>query len=174
MTDKIDTPDRPGPAGHAAGPDSTADSTADTPNTAHTSGTGSRITRINPPGLHATPGYHHITVVEAGRTAHLSGQCPLDASGEVVGAGDLGAQIDQVAANALAALAAVGARPEDVVRTMIHVVSDDHEVLAGAWERLLAGPIAPAFTTASTLVGVAQLGYPGQLVELDITASLPS
>jgi hypothetical protein len=30
-----------------------------------------------------------------------------------------------------------------------------------------------AFSTASTLLGVAQLGYPGQLIELDLTAALP-
>ena len=33
--------------------------------------------------------------------------------------------------------------------------------------------LATAFTTASTLLGVAMLGYPGQLVEIDITAVLP-
>jgi hypothetical protein len=27
-------------------------------------------------------------------------------------------------------------------------------------------------TTASTLLGVAQLGFPGQLVEIDVTAAL--
>ncbi|MFE7182556.1 RidA family protein [Streptomyces erythrochromogenes] len=30
------------------------------------------------------PGHHHITVVEAGRTAHLAGQCPLDRRGSLV------------------------------------------------------------------------------------------
>ncbi|MFF3552495.1 RidA family protein [Streptomyces tsukubensis] len=131
------------------------------------------IDRINPEGLHATPGYHHITVVEAGRTAYLSGQCPLDLSGEVVGKGDLDAQIDQVAANALTALNAVGAGPEHVVRSLIHVVSADEKVLARAWDRLNESVIASAFSTASTLIGVAQLGYPGQLVEVDLTAALP-
>ncbi|MCM2391810.1 RidA family protein [Streptomyces albipurpureus] len=131
-----------------------------------------QITRINPDNLHATPGYHHITVVEAGRTAYLSGQCPLDPAGELVGASDLNAQIDQVAANALAALAAVSATPEDVVRSVIYVASDDAEVLAAAWFRLNDSVIAPAFTTASTLLGVAQLGYPGQLIEVDLTAAL--
>jgi hypothetical protein len=33
--------------------------------------------------------------------------------------------------------------------------------------------MALAFTTASTVLGVAQLGVPGQLVELDVTAALP-
>ncbi|MFI1018082.1 RidA family protein [Streptomyces sp. NPDC020965] len=131
-----------------------------------------KITRINPDHLHATPGYHHITVVEAARTAYLSGQCPLDPAGDLVGAGDLNAQIDQVAANAHAALSAVDAGPEDVVRSVIYVVSDDPEVLAAAWFRLNESPIAPAFTTASTLLGVAQLGFPGQLVEVDLTAAL--
>ncbi|WP_212820444.1 RidA family protein [Polymorphospora rubra] len=131
------------------------------------------ITRINPEALHATPGYHHVTVVEAGRTAYLAGQCPLGPDGTLVGADDVDAQVDQVVSNSLAALAAVEAGPERVVRTVIYVVSDDGAVLAGVWRRLLASPLAPAFTTASTLVGVARLGFPGQLVELDITASLP-
>ncbi|MGW0542476.1 RidA family protein, partial [Streptomyces griseoincarnatus] len=91
------------------------------------------ITRVNPPQLHTTPGYHHITVVETGRTAYLAGQCPLDPAGELVGPGDLDAQIDQVAANALVALNAVGAGPEHVVRSVIYVVSDDVPVLGSAW-----------------------------------------
>ncbi|MEW1861696.1 Rid family hydrolase [Streptomyces sp. NPDC088194] len=132
-----------------------------------------RITRVNPDRLHPTPGYHHITVVEAGRTAHLAGQCPLDRDGVLVGPGSLDAQIDQVAANALAALAAVGAEPDDVVRSVIYVCTDVTEVLGAAWRRLTASAIGPAFTTASTLLGVNRLGFTGQLVEVDLTAALP-
>ncbi|MFI5986758.1 RidA family protein [Streptomyces sp. NPDC051555] len=134
----------------------------------------SEITRINPEELHPTPGYHHITVVEAGRTAFLAGQCPLDRSGALVGPGDLDAQIDQVAANALAALSAVGARPDHVVRSVIYVVSAEVPALGAAWRRLTASAIGPAFTTASTLLGVAQLGFTGQLIEVDLTAALPA
>ncbi|WP_103352367.1 RidA family protein [Amycolatopsis sp. CA-128772] len=133
----------------------------------------SKITRINPEHLHTPPGYHHITVVEAGRTAFLSGQCPLDTAGELVGDNDINAQIDQVVANAMIALGAVGARPGDVVRTVVYVVSDDRAVLGAAWERLTQSPLGPAFTTASTLLGVAQLGFRGQLIEVDLTAALP-
>jgi enamine deaminase RidA (YjgF/YER057c/UK114 family) len=132
------------------------------------------ITRINPARLHPTPGYHHITVVEAGRTAFLAGQCPLDPSGTLVGPGDLDAQIDQVAANATAALSAVDARPDHVVRSVIYVVSDEGATLSAAWRRLTGSPLGPAFTTATTLLGVAQLGFPGQLIEVDLTAALPS
>jgi enamine deaminase RidA (YjgF/YER057c/UK114 family) len=112
-------------------------------------------------------------VVESGRLAFLAGQCPLDKDGSVVGVDDSEAQVDQVAANALVALEAVGAGPEHVVRSVIYVVSDDTAVLASVWRRFNASSLAPAFTTASTLVGVARLGYTGQLVELDLTAALP-
>ncbi|MEV0350922.1 RidA family protein [Nonomuraea sp. NPDC050680] len=130
------------------------------------------ITRLNPDGLHKTPGYSHVTVVEAGRTAFLAGQCPLDATGALVGDGDVNAQVDQIVANALIALAAVNARPEQVVRSVIYVVSQDTTPLGGVWQRLLDSPLAAAFTTASTLLGVARLGFTGQLVELDLTVAL--
>lgn len=132
------------------------------------------IRRLNPDNLHATPGYHHVTVVEAGRLAFLAGQCPLDGAGNVVGGMSHEAQADQVAGNALAALAAVDARPEDVVRSVIYVVSDDERVLGAVWRRLNASALGAAFTSASTLLGVAKLGFPGQLVEVDLTAALPT
>jgi enamine deaminase RidA (YjgF/YER057c/UK114 family) len=128
--------------------------------------------KLNPVGVHATPGYHHVTIVEAGRLAFLAGQCPLDPDGALVGEGDVLAQADQVAANALAVLEAAGAKPDDVVRSVIYVVSDDNKVLAEVWRRLNDTALGPAFGTASTLLGVASLGFTGQLVELDLTAAL--
>jgi enamine deaminase RidA (YjgF/YER057c/UK114 family) len=130
------------------------------------------INRINPESLHDTPGYHHVTVVDAGRLAFLAGQCPLLPDGTLAGP-DLATQVDQVVANTLAVLAAVKAGPEHVVRTVIYVVSDDNVVLAEVWRGLTASRLGPAFSTASTLLGVVQLGFTGQLVELDVTAALP-
>jgi enamine deaminase RidA (YjgF/YER057c/UK114 family) len=130
------------------------------------------LRRLNPAGVHETPGYSHVTVVESGRLAFLAGQCPLDTGGILVGADDVLAQTDQVVANALAVLAAVGAKPDDVVRSVIYVTSDDNAVLAAVWRRFQDSELGPAFTTASTLLGVARLGFTGQLVELDLTAAL--
>ena len=131
------------------------------------------IERLDPPGLHATPGYSHVTVSEAGRLAHLAGQCPLDREGRVFGApGDLVAQTRQVVANCLVALAAAGAGPADVVRSTVHVVSADPAELGLVWAELRASDLAPAFTTASTLLRVAALGFPGQRVEVELTAAL--
>jgi len=128
------------------------------------------ITKLNPPELHATPGYHHVTIVESERLIFLAGQCPLDRSGAVPA--ELTPQIDQVIANSLTALDAAGARAEHVVRSVIYVASADRAVLAEAWRQLTESSLGPAFSTASTLLGVAALGFPGQLVELDLTAAL--
>ena len=130
------------------------------------------LDRLNPPGLHPTPGYHHVTISTAQRYAFLAGQCPLDESGAVVGADDLVAQVNQVAHNIATALEDIGATPEDVVRTVIYVASTERADLALVWTALSRSEVGAALSTASTLLGVAQLGYPGQLVEVDITAAL--
>jgi enamine deaminase RidA (YjgF/YER057c/UK114 family) len=129
------------------------------------------IERTNPDGLHATPGYHHVTKVQAETLVYLAGQCPLQPSGELA-EGGLEGQTEQVIRNILVGLEAAGATPEDVVRTVIYVVSSVREELSAVWAQLNASPLAPAFTSASTLLGVAQLGFPGQLVEVDVTAAL--
>lgn len=131
------------------------------------------ITRLNPERLHRTAGYAHVTTVDRGRLVFLAGQCPLDRDDHVVGRADVMAQVDQVVANAHEALGAAGASPEHVVRSVIYVVSEDPGVLSGVWERFMASTLHDAFTTASTLVGVAALGYEGQRVEVDLTAVLP-
>ena len=102
----------------------------------------------------------------------LAGQCPLDLDGNLVGQGDVLTQVDQVVVNSAEALAAASADAADVVRSVIYVVSNDPAVLSSVWNRLIASSIGAAFTTASTLLGVAALGYRDQLVELDLTAAL--
>jgi enamine deaminase RidA (YjgF/YER057c/UK114 family) len=134
-------------------------------------GRGVTIERSNPEGLHATPGYHHVTRVQADTLVYLAGQCPLQTSGELA-PGGLEGQTAQVITNIQTALQAAGATPDQVVRTVIYVARSDRSDLSAVWTQLHASPIAAAFTTASTLLGVAQLGFPGQLVEIDVTAAL--
>jgi len=129
------------------------------------------ISRSNPDGLHQTPGYHHVTKVQAGTLIYLAGQCPLTPAGELA-EGGLSGQTAQVIDNILTALDAAGAGPDDVVRTVIYVNSSDRDELAAVWTQLNESPLAPAFKSASTLLGVAQLGFTGQLVEIDVTAAL--
>src|SRR2546429_9564130 len=134
---------------------------------------GAEITRVNPEQLHDTPGYHHVTVVEPARMAYLAGQCPLDRSGTVVGLGDVVAQVDRVAANALTALAAAGATPDRVVRPVIYVVTDDNAVLAQVWRRFTGSGIGAALTTARTLLRGARPGVPRPLLQPGPPAPLP-
>jgi enamine deaminase RidA (YjgF/YER057c/UK114 family) len=62
-----------------------------------------------------------------------------------------------------------------VVRSVVYVVSSDSGEVGGAWHRLHEhSELGPAFKAASTVVGVAVLGYQDQLVEVDLTARLPS
>lgn len=130
-----------------------------------------KIERSNPPALHQTPGYHHVTRVTAEQLIFLAGQCPLTESGELA-EGGLEGQTEQVIQNILVALEFAGAGPDDVVRTVIYVASPVREQLSAVWTQLNDSPLAPAFASASTLLGVAQLGFPGQLVEIDVTAAI--
>ena len=59
--------------------------------------------------------------VKAGNTVYVSGQIPLDASGQLVGEGDVAAQTHQVLKNLTAVLAAAGLALTDVVKCSIFV-----------------------------------------------------
>jgi 2-iminobutanoate/2-iminopropanoate deaminase len=59
--------------------------------------------------------------VKAGNTVYVSGQIPLDASGQLVGEGDVAAQTHQVLRNLKAVLAAAGMAVTDVVKCSIFV-----------------------------------------------------
>jgi 2-iminobutanoate/2-iminopropanoate deaminase len=59
--------------------------------------------------------------IKAGNTVYVSGQIPLDAAGQLVGAGDVTAQTHQVLRNLQAVLAAAGLQLTDVVKCSIFV-----------------------------------------------------
>ena len=125
------------------------------------------IERRNVPELATPPGYSHVAIARGSTLVFTAGAVPLDAAGELVGAEDPAAQTNQVVANLLAALAAGGAGPDDVVKTTVYVAGVDHDMQLAVWEAVQASPIAAA---PSTLLGVALLGYTGQLVEIEAIA----
>ena len=71
---------------------------------------------LNPPSLSQPFGYTHVVETRGGRTVYISGQIALDAGGVVVGVDDLHAQTEQIFKNLAAALAAVDANFEHVVK----------------------------------------------------------
>jgi len=112
--------------------------------------------------------YAYSSIAEAGRLVFTAGACPLDDSGAIVGAGDVRLQARQVVANLTEALAAAGAELTDVLKTTIYVASGDRADLVAVWDIVRA-----AFAdhdAPSKLLGVAALGYDGQLVEVEAVA----
>ncbi|MFF3558758.1 RidA family protein [Streptomyces sp. NPDC002574] len=125
------------------------------------------------PSLFPPPGYAHAAVVGTGtRVAFMAGSVPLDADGELIGPGDPVAQAHQVLANLDEALHAIGSGLPHVVATTVYVVADEPADLSRVWDVVHASGLTEGPHT-STLVGVACLGYTGQLVEITATAVVP-
>jgi enamine deaminase RidA (YjgF/YER057c/UK114 family) len=66
--------------------------------------------------MHHPADYTHVVEVTAGRPVYIVGQVALDARGALVGPGNIGARARQVFDNLQAALQAVGAGFEQVVK----------------------------------------------------------
>ena len=77
---------------------------------------------INPETVHPPFGYSHVVEVTAGRLVYIAGQVALDPTGALVGADDIRAQTWQVFDNLRAALEAVGAGFEQVVKLNLYLV----------------------------------------------------
>jgi enamine deaminase RidA (YjgF/YER057c/UK114 family) len=129
------------------------------------------VTLVRSPELAASAPYAYAAVPPAGaRLVFTAGACPLDESGETVAPGDVAAQAERVMANLRTALRAAGADLDDVLKTTVYVASPHREDLVAAWDVVhchFGDHDAP-----STLLGVAVLGYPGQLVEVEAVAAL--
>ena len=69
------------------------------------------------------PAFSNVAVVSGPvRTIYIGGQDAVDAEGNIVGMGDIGAQTEQVLANLRTALAAAGAGPEHVIKWNLLIV----------------------------------------------------
>ena len=130
------------------------------------------VSLVRAADLDGTVPYAYAAVTSPGSLVFAAGACPLDDEGEVVAPGDVAAQARQVMANLVVALRAAGAELNDVAKSTVYVASSRREDLVAAWAVVRAAfgdHVAP-----STLLGVAVLGYPDQLVEVEAIAALPS
>ena len=126
------------------------------------------ITYLNPPTLPAPTGYSQIVEVRATRTFYIAGQVPVDAKGEVVGAGDFEVQAAQVFRNLGAALASFGCTARDLVKMTVFVRDMDNLLEYRAARQKFFGSVTPAAAPAVTLVEVSRL-YAGEIM-LEIEA----
>jgi enamine deaminase RidA (YjgF/YER057c/UK114 family) len=121
---------------------------------------------VSPPTLFAGAPYEYAAVAPPGaRLVFAAGACPLNDAGEVVGPGDYELQTQTAFENLKTALEAAGSSLEQVVKTTVYVASDDRAQLLRVWA-VVEESFAPA-RPPSTLLGVAALGYSGQLVEIE-------
>ena len=115
-------------------------------------------------GLPSTAHYQYAQRV--GNQLFVAGQAPHDGQGQLVGVGDAAAQARQCLQNLSRVLAVHGFAMSDVRQLVVHVAGGERD-LGQAWHAVtehFGGEVPPA-----TLVGVARLGYAGQLVEVGAT-----
>lgn len=123
---------------------------------------------INPNNLPTPQTYTQVVVATGSKLVFVSGQEPEDIDGKLVGPGDLATQARQVFANLGRALAAAGARPDQVAKITICVVNYNRDECLPIIEearQTLFGDHKPA----DVLLGVTSLS-PGYLIEVDAYA----
>lgn len=130
------------------------------------------VTLVNPEGLPKPEVYRQLSVATGSKLVFLAGQVARDADGRPVGDGDLATQVEQCYLNVATALAGIGGSFDDVAKLTIYVVdwSPEKMPLLGegvgrAAAKLGIDPVKPI-----TLLGVAALGEPDLLVEVEATA----
>ena len=127
------------------------------------------IERHLPEFLDNKPHFTNLVISEGGKTLHLSGLVASDADGELVGPGNLAAQMNFIYDNIRRVLAEQGATPADVVRQRVFIVGlrlDHRPVIAAAMNAFYGD----GGTAASTCVGIEALLVKGALVEIEVTA----
>jgi enamine deaminase RidA (YjgF/YER057c/UK114 family) len=128
------------------------------------------LEHINPEGISRPTSYTHVVRASGGATVYVSGQVAIDASGNLVGAGDFEAQARQVFANLRTALASVGATFDDVAKMNTYIVDYTPELRSA-----LSAARADAMgehPPASTLIGVQALATPELMIEVEAVAVL--
>ena len=134
-----------------------------------TTSTHGQVQHINPDDLSKNPAFTNvITVTGPAKTIYIGGQDSLDASGQIVGKGDIQQQTEQVLKNLQIALKAGGADLENIIKWNIYVVHGQSlqpafEAFQRVWGRRPNPPVI-------TMMFVPGLANPEFLVEMDAIA----
>lgn len=122
------------------------------------------MTVINPKGLKQQTYYNHVKI-RPGTPVHATGQVSWDEEGEVVGAGDIDAQVARTYANIGLLLEGLNATPDDIVKTVTYVTDPGFApAIHKGRLKFFEGVELPA----STFIHVAGLADPRLLLEIDV------
>lgn len=127
---------------------------------------------FNPSGVWAPNGraFSQGVVQGKGEVVHVTGQVAWDEHDEVVGAGDIEAQMEKSIDNIRLILAAVGGRLEDIVSMTIYFLRRED---LPAIQLVRSRHFSPGSAPASVLIQVPGLVLPEFLVELVPIAVIP-
>lgn len=129
---------------------------------------------MNPDGLPKPDMYRQVSLATGSKLVFVAGQVARNEHGDAVGAGDLAAQTEQAMLNVATAVEAAGGTFADIAKLTVFVVDYSPEQMAQLGEgvgRAAAvkqiDPLKPI-----TLIGVAALGEPDLLIEIEAVAVL--
>ena len=118
---------------------------------------------IATPEARPVANYKMATRMEGGRLVYVSGQVAWDASGNLVGKGDVGAQARQVFRNLRQVLQAAGGDLGSLMKMTTYITRiEDRPAVAEARGEVFDGEVP-----ASTLIVVKSLFHPDFLVEIE-------
>jgi 2-iminobutanoate/2-iminopropanoate deaminase len=125
---------------------------------------------VNPSTVWAPFGAFSMLAIQGeGQVVQLKGQVALDVAGNVVGKGDMRAQVRKTLENIQAVLASVGGTMRDVT-SLVHYTTDiDAFMQTGDIRREFFSAPFPVTTT----VQVVRLYHPDLVVEITAAAEIP-
>jgi len=125
---------------------------------------------INPARIGKPPGYTHVVEITGpGRIVYIAGQLGIDGAGRM--GADFRAQVEQAFLNLKAALDAVGARADDVVKVNNYIVDIAKNI--PAFREIRDRHLNMTSPPASTTIGVPALARDGALFEVEAVVMLP-
>ena len=129
------------------------------------------VQHLKPEGMHHNPAFTQAILLPAGaRTLIIGGQNAVDADGQIVGKGDLGAQTAKALDNLQRCLTAAGARLDQLVQVKLYLKGDvDLRPVFGAWMAVWGNRPNPPTVTGIRVHGLA---HPDYLIEIEALAVL--
>ncbi len=128
------------------------------------------VDAVNPAEVWSPFGAFSMAVIQGeGQIVHLKGQVALDQQGQVIGTGNMRAQVRKVLENIQSVLASMGGQMGDVI-SLVHYTTDiEHFMGTGDIRKEFFAAPFPVTTT----IQVGRLYHLDLLIEVTVVAEIP-